>query len=219
LLSLAMSLTLPGLLTKPILALTSNAERIAAGDFSGRVDDRARHELGRLGQAFNRMTAQLAAQRDAVAARTAELESSNEHQRQLLDELQASMRERDELSVTIRELSVPVIPVLPGVLAVPLVGSFDTARASELHATVLEAVEQQRAQHVLLDVTGVPVMDTQVAQMMIQLTDAIRLLGAEPTLVGVRPEVAQTLVQLGIQFNRLEVKADLQSAVVRYSSR
>ncbi len=219
LLSAGLSIWLSRRATEPILALTAGAERVAAGDLQVRVDAHDRHELGRLGMAFNRMTEQLATQRAAIIARAAELESSNRQQQELLAQLQASLDERDALTATIRELSVPVIPVLPGVLIVPLVGAFDTARAAELHETVLQAVEQSRARRVLLDVTGVPVMDTGVAQMVIQLTDALGLLGAQPTLVGVRPEVAQTLVQLGIQFHRLDIKADLQSAVTDHMSR
>lgn len=214
LLSLALAFWLSRRLTTPVLALTNAAERVAQGDFEVRVPGHRRHELGLLGLAFNRMAEQLRTQHRTLTRRADELEAANRQQQELLAQLQASLDEREALTATIRELSVPVIPVLPGVLIVPLVGAFDTARAADLHQIVLQRVEKTRARQVLLDVTGVPVLDTAVAQMLIQLTDALRLLGAQPTLVGVRPEVAQTLVHLGVQFHGLVIKADLENAII-----
>jgi rsbT co-antagonist protein RsbR len=214
LLSVTVSLLTPRIFVNPIRDLTLRAERIAAGELAGHVPDRARHELGRLARTFNYMVEQLIDQRQSIAARTAELEEAYQQQQQSFEELQQSLEAREALSTVIRELSVPVIPVLPGTIAVPLVGAFDIERAADLQRIVLQAIEEQRASYVLLDVTAVPVLDTQVAQTMLQLTRAIRLLGARPMLVGVRPEVAQTLVHLGIPFDALDIKADLQSAVL-----
>jgi anti-anti-sigma factor len=134
-----------------------------------------------------------------VAARTAELRAS-------VDQLQASQ-------TTIRELGSPVLPVLPGVLVAPLIGAIDTARAADLSAAVLAAVDRVRARSVILDITGVPVVDTHVARALLQVAQAVRLLGAEAVLVGVSAEVAQTLVTLGVDLGAIHVHANLQEAV------
>jgi Anti-anti-sigma regulatory factor (antagonist of anti-sigma factor) len=77
---------------------------------------------------------------------------------------------------------------------------------------VLRAVERERAQQVIFDVTGVPLIDTQVARMILQAADAVRLLGAQVILVGIRPEVAQTVVGLGVALD-MKTYADLQLAI------
>lgn len=206
-------------LPRPLLALTKQAEQVANGNLDARVDDTTgSHEVGRLGRAFNHMTEQLTAQRAAIATRTTELEQANMQQRALVEQLQKSLHEQETLDRTVRELSVPMIPILPGILVVPLVGAFDQQRAHNLQTTVLSTAEQQRVTHVLLDVTGVPIIDTQVAQMIIHITNSLQLLGAEPTLIGIRPEVAQTLIHLGVKFEHLSIYADLQSAVEHYLS-
>ncbi|MEM8531122.1 MAG: STAS domain-containing protein [Chloroflexota bacterium] len=206
-------------LPRPLLALTKQAERVADGNLNVRVDDIAgNHEVGRLGRAFNHMTEQLSAQQAAIATRTTELEQANTQQHALVEQLQKSLEEQETLDQTVRELSVPTIPILPGVLVVPLVGAFDERRAQNLQNRVLSTTEQQRIAHVLLDVTGVPVIDTQVAQMIIHITNSLQLLGAQPSLIGIRPEVAQTLIHLGIKFEHLSIYADLQSAIEHYLS-
>lgn len=205
-------------LPRPLLALTKQAEQVAEGNLDVRVDDAGNHEVGRLGRAFNHMTEQLTAQQAAIVTRTTELEQANTQQRTLVEQLQKSLYEQETLDRTVRELSVPTIPILPGVLVIPLVGAFDQQRAQNLQTIVLSAAEQQRVTHVLLDVTGVPLVDTHVAQMIIHITNSLQLLGAEPSLIGIRPEVAQTLINLGIKFEHLPIYADLQSAVEHYLS-
>jgi anti-anti-sigma regulatory factor len=114
---------------------------------------------------------------------------------------------------TIQELSAPVIPVLTGVLVAPLVGALDSARAATFTANLLSAVERLRTRHVIFDITGVPVVDTQVAQTLIRTADATQLLGAGVLLVGIRPEVAQTMVALNISLGAIATYPDLQKAV------
>jgi anti-anti-sigma factor len=148
-----------------------------------------------------------------VAERTASLAMAlhNVQQRetflaQTLTDLQASQ-------TLVRELSAPVIPVLAGVLVVPLVGSIDETRATGLAQHVLAQVEQQHAHTAIIDVTGVPLIDTHVAQTLLRTAAAIRLLGAQTFLVGVRPEVAQTIVSLGANLSAIPTFASLQEAV------
>ncbi len=113
----------------------------------------------------------------------------------------------------LRELSTPIVPVLEGVLVLPLVGSIDTTRAQQIMETLLEAISRYQAEVVIVDITGVPVVDTGVANHLLQVTRAAALLGSECVLVGISPEVAQTIVSLGVDLSSLATRADLQSGV------
>ncbi len=124
---------------------------------------------------------------------------------------QAYDRER-ALADTVRELGCPIIPVLPDVLLVPLVGAIDSVRAQQIIEQVLLGVSREQASRVLLDITGVPVVDAQVAAALLQTARAAGLLGARVTLVGVRPEIAQHLVGLGADLQGIETRASLASA-------
>lgn len=148
-----------------------------------------------------------------IDARTASLqealqavEQRESHLRKALEELRASQQ-------TVREMSAPVVPVLRGVLVAPLVGAVDAERARELTENVLGAVTEQHARYVIFDITGVPVVDTQVAQVLLQTTAAVKLLGARAMLVGIRPEVAQTIISLGLDMGTLTTYPDLQEAI------
>jgi anti-anti-sigma regulatory factor len=121
-------------------------------------------------------------------------------------------RERT-LSQTVRELGCPIIPLLPGVLLVPLIGALDSQRAQQIVSAVLEAIGEQRAHTVFLDVTGVPIVDTQVASSLIYTARAATLLGARVVMVGIRPEIAQSIVGLGIDLSHLKMYSDLASAI------
>jgi anti-anti-sigma regulatory factor len=117
------------------------------------------------------------------------------------------------LSQTIRELGCPIIPLLPHVLLVPLIGALDSQRAQQIISDVLAAIAEHRAQTVFLDVTGVPIVDTQVAGSLIQTAQAATLLGARVVMVGIRPEIAQSIVGLGIDIRNLTMYATLASAI------
>ena len=95
----------------------------------------------------------------------------------------------------------------------PLSGVIDTTRATLLMQSLLWAIEQHSAETVIMDVTGVPIIDTQVARALLQTAGAARLLGAQTILVGLRPELAQTIVGLGVTFTNLVTRADLQSGI------
>lgn len=113
----------------------------------------------------------------------------------------------------LRELSTPLIPLAEGVLVMPLVGNIDHLRAQQVVETLLHGVSQQRTKTVLLDITGVPIVDTHVAGALINSARAVRLLGAQVVLTGIRPEVAQTLVGLGVELNGLVTLSSLQSGI------
>ncbi len=132
----------------------------------------------------------------------------------VMRELQDTAETQSELLRLVQDLSTPIVPLLQGVLLMPLVGSVDSARGGQILERLLQAVEQQRAQVVLVDITGVPVVDTSVAQILLQAVQAVAFLGAEAVLVGIRPEVAQTLISLGVNLSKITTRADLQSGVV-----
>jgi DNA-binding LacI/PurR family transcriptional regulator/anti-anti-sigma regulatory factor len=122
--------------------------------------------------------------------------------------------ERDrELTNTIRELGCPILPLRDRTLLVPLVGGIDGERAQQIIESVLDGVRQYQAHTILLDVTGVPLVDTQVASSLLQTADAARLLGAQTIMVGVRPEIAQSIVGLGLDLRQLATYPTLASAL------
>ena len=107
----------------------------------------------------------------------------------------------------------PLIPILPGVVVVPLTGQFDAQRIAELTDQLLETVATQHNQNVIIDVTGLPVIDEVVAGGIHGLAAGLNLMGTEILLVGIRPEVAQTMVSLGLDTYRWRTYANLQAAV------
>ena len=199
---------------RPVAMVATAADAVAGGNLDQTLRVTSGDEIGALQQAFNQMVGRLRGarqeadeQRQIIAARAAELERT-------LAELQESMSVRDQLSETVQALSSPVVPVLEGVLVMPLIGFIDTKRATQVLNALLMAIEQQHASFVIMDVTGVPIVDTQVAQLLLQAANAARLLGAQPILVGVRPEVAQTIIGLGLSLSSVMTQADLQSGVM-----
>jgi rsbT co-antagonist protein RsbR len=148
-----------------------------------------------------------------VAERTASLQ-------QALDELQVRadaqadlLAETEQQRATIRALGVPVLPVGSQTLAVPLVGVFDASRLKELRGRTLRAIERFGARYLVLDVTGVAVIDREVAQGIVQVVQAVRLMGARIVLAGIRPEVAQAIVGLGLDLEELETAPTLQEGI------
>ena len=111
------------------------------------------------------------------------------------------------------ELSTPVIQLWDGILALPLVGAIDSLRAKDIMETLLEAVVKYEADIVIIDITGVPVVDTQVANRLMRTVEAARLLGTRSILTGINPIIAQTLVQLGVDLSQLTTNASLRSGL------
>ena len=151
---------------------------------------------------------------DRVAARTSELAAVLGEAERRAAEQEQLIRENEYQRVVIRELSVPVLPISATTLVMPLVGALDSARLANLQEQSLTAIEEYGARRLLLDITGVPVVDTQVAQGLIRVVEAARLLGAEVVLVGVRPEVAQAVVGLGVNLASMRSYSDLRSALL-----
>lgn len=117
------------------------------------------------------------------------------------------------LQQTIQTLSNPVIPIFEGIILMPLVGVIQAERAEQLQRGLLQGIEHHQARIAILDVTGVAIIDREAALAILQAATAARLIGAQPMLVGIRPEVAQTLVGLGIDLQQLTTQANLQAGV------
>lgn len=113
----------------------------------------------------------------------------------------------------LRELSTPLIPLAEHVVTMPLIGAIDTVRAQQILERLLEGVAQHRAQVVILDITGVQVVDAQVAYALIQAAQAVKLLGAQIILTGIHPQMARTLVNLGVDLHGIITQSTLQSGI------
>ena len=115
----------------------------------------------------------------------------------------------EQQRATISELQTPVIEVWDGILALPIVGSVDTARAQDMTEALLERIVATGSEIVLLDITAVPVVDTAVARHLLETVSAARLLGADVFIVGLSSRTAMTLVQLGIDLSHVTTRATL----------
>jgi rsbT co-antagonist protein RsbR len=111
------------------------------------------------------------------------------------------------------ELSTPVVKLWDGVVAVPLVGTLDSARTQVVMEKLLQTLIDTGSESAIIDITGVPAVDTQVAQHLLKTVVAARLMGAECIISGIRPQIAQTIVALGIEFGDIPTKATLADAL------
>jgi rsbT co-antagonist protein RsbR len=151
-----------------------------------------------------------------IAAITRDL-SEQHRQEQAMIELQQQVIEAQRASL--RELSTPMIPLAEGVIALPLVGSIDTARAQQVMETLLQGVEHYRARSAIIDITGVPVVDTQVANVLLQTAKAVRLIGARVMITGIGPMMAQTFVSLGVDLQGITTCSTLQEGMKKALSK
>lgn len=119
-----------------------------------------------------------------------------------------------EQSEQLLELTTPVIKLWQGVLAVPLVGTLDSARTQVVMEKLLQALVDTGSEHAIIDITGVLAVDTQVALHLLKTVAAARLMGAECTISGIRPQIAQTMVALGIELGDITTKASLADALL-----
>lgn len=113
----------------------------------------------------------------------------------------------------IKELSTPILQLRDGLLILPLVGIIDTSRAQQITEQLLLSIRQKRAKVVVVDITGVPTVDTHVANHLLQAVDASRLMGASLIITGLSAEIAQTLVKIGVDLSKLNTVGDLQGGI------
>jgi rsbT co-antagonist protein RsbR len=114
----------------------------------------------------------------------------------------------------LQELSTPIIPVLDRIVVMPLVGSIDSMRARDITRALLMGIRQHRAKIVILDITGVPIVDSGVADHLNKTIQAARLKGARTIVTGISDAVAETIVDLGIDWGGVETLGDLQTGLV-----
>jgi rsbT co-antagonist protein RsbR len=129
--------------------------------------------------------------------------------------MEAYQKTRESLIVRqqqeIAELSTPVIKLWEGILAVPLIGTLDSQRTQVVMENLLDSIVQQNAEMAIIDITGVPTVDTLTAQHLLKAVSAARLMGADCIISGIRPQIAQTIVHLGVELNVIS-KASLADA-------
>lgn len=207
-------------ISRPIRALVSATQQIDQGNYDVVVNTRDKSESGHLAQTFNQMTTTLKAQRTdllhqqralqdeqaATAQRNVELE-------QALQDIQAATAARDALAQTVRALSVPIIPILQHVIVLPLVGEIDDERADLMMQQLLVGIADHQARIAIIDLTGVPDLDTLGATRLTETTTAARLVGARVILVGIRPALAQALLTTEADMSTFTTRANLRSAV------
>ena len=117
-------------------------------------------------------------------------------------------RQQDEML----ELSTPVVELWDSVLALPLIGTLDSARTQVVMENLLERIVSSGAEIAIIDITGVPTVDTLVAQHLLKTISAARLMGADCIISGIRPQIAQTIVHLGVNLSDVTTKASLSDA-------
>lgn len=113
----------------------------------------------------------------------------------------------------IREISTPVLQLRPGLLILPIIGVIDPFRARQLTTQLLKSIRVNRAKVVVMDITGVPSVDSKVANHLVQTVEAARLMGASTILTGLSPEIAQALVVLGVDLSKMSTVSDLQGGL------
>ncbi len=129
----------------------------------------------------------------------------------------AFIRERENVvrqqQEAIRELSTPVLQVREGMLILPIIGLIDSLRAKQITEQLLRAIRDNRAQTVVIDITGVPAVDSKIANHLLQTVSAARLMGAKIIVTGLSPDVAQALVTIGVDLAGLKTVGDLQGGI------
>ncbi|MBM6602426.1 STAS domain-containing protein [Priestia megaterium] len=113
----------------------------------------------------------------------------------------------------LEELSVPIVPITKGIAVMPIIGEIDTHRSTLIMQTGLDKSAYMELSHLILDISGVQIVDTMVANNLFNLVQSLSLLGVETILTGIRPEIAQTSVRLGIDFRTIKTKATLEQAL------
>jgi len=134
-----------------------------------------------------------------------------------LHTVKAYQRAREEVinrqQQELLELSTPVVKLWDGILALPMIGTLDSARTQIVMESLLQKIVETESEIAILDITGVPTVDTLVAQHLLKTVTALRLMGAECIISGVRPQIAQTIVHLGVDLQGVTTKANLADAL------
>jgi len=183
--------------------------QLAGADLSARVPDVGGDSpIDLVAAAVNMLGEELEAATIAETKLRTELEEENRLRREELEQLARAQE-------VIRELSTPVIEIWRGVLILPLIGVIDEARGQQIMEQLLATVVRTGANTVILDITGVPEIDTSVADRLLKAMAASALLGTDSILTGVSPANAQTLVRLGVDFEQVDTARTLEAGLRR----
>ncbi len=216
-LTVILTLVLRALVTQPVQELAVVAQHFRDGDRKLRSKIRRQDEIGLLAVTFNDMANQveaiLSGLEAQVAARTAALEEQRSSLEEALKELKTTTAARLELADTVRELSTPVLKLYDQVLVLPLIGTINSERAKQIESQLLIGIERHKAAEIILDITGVPFVDTSAADSLMRAARAAQLLGAGVTIVGITASVAQSIVHLGIDLSSVVTRANLESGL------
>ncbi|MDA7416414.1 STAS domain-containing protein [Xenophilus arseniciresistens] len=191
-----------------------SASRAAKGDTAGAT---SRFVLALKKPLFDRLQKDLAAEPARLASAVWTLSTLVDRLAQhTADTFQESReqvirRQQDDLL----ELSTPVVKLWHGVLAVPMIGTLDSNRTQHVMEALLQSIVDTGAELAIIDITGVPTVDTLVAQHLLKTVTAIRLMGADCIISGIRPQIAQTIVHLGIDLQGISTKASLADALAQ----
>ena len=213
LLAVITALQLARTLAQPLNELVEATARLNQGDYDVAVIQRDKSETGMLAVAFNRLIATLRQQRDEMQRQQAASLQRNRLLEEGLERAEAATAEREALARTVRQLSMPIMPILEGVIVMSLVGEIGEQRAQALRRRLLDAIGDHRVRIAILDLTGVPVVDARLTGWLIKTADAAAELGARCVLAGIGPETAQALVDGGADLDRLITRLDLRGAV------
>jgi rsbT co-antagonist protein RsbR len=164
------------------------------------------------GNAFHRLFGSV---NEMVEALAAQEQRNVDYQRELEDKLATI----DQQRAAIRELSTPIMEVWDGILCLPVVGIMDSSRSADMTDALLRAVVSTRARCTIIDITGIEVMDTQTADHFIRMAKAVRLLGAECVLTGINPQIAQTVIHMGLEMGDLISHRSLRDALTHFITR
>jgi rsbT co-antagonist protein RsbR len=143
-----------------------------------------------------------------------DLQRVSQQNQEAVAEIERKNREiADRAALALRELATPIIVVWQGVLALPVIGAVDTERSADMMEALLQRVVSEQATHVVIDITGVSVLDTRTADHFIRMAKAVRLLGASCFLTGISPPIAQTLAQLNVDTSSARTVQRLSDAL------
>jgi rsbT co-antagonist protein RsbR len=142
-----------------------------------------------------------------------ELETQQRRIRQQAADLAAKAETIEQQSAAIRQLSTPILEVWDGVLVLPIIGILDTQRNEAIMADLLGSIVRRRAKWAIIDITGIELADTRTVDSLLKVVRAAKLLGTTCILSGVRPDVARTLVELGVQLDEITTRRNLKDAL------
>lgn len=188
--------------------LLAAIDRISSGYFHLRLPG-----TDPLSEAINELMVRLDNQTEQAQRNTLRLCEQNDESHKLTLELESRLETIQKQREAIQELSTPVLEVWDGILVMPLIGTVDTQRAQQIMENLLGSVAQNQVDVVILDITGVPVVDTQVGDHLLKTMEAARMLGAQVIVTGMSPSNAQTVVKLGLDVDRINARSTLKAGL------